>query len=102
MYMGEVLKLVAIYTPGKKNHPFQNTLLFGRPMSSQNADHFTEDLKNATLFSYLKGPNAKLYLSQENLSLFYSCFLPIKWHRTHRELKSNLHHFNKAFPTQCT
>lgn len=51
---------------------------------------------------YLKAPNSKLYLSQEDLSLFYSCFLPIKWHRAHSELKSNLHHFNKAFPTRCT
>lgn len=72
-------------------------------MYSQNAYHLTEDLKNSTWFSYLKAPNAKLYLSQEeDLSLFYSYFLPIKWHRAHSELKSNLHHSNKAFPTQHT
>lgn len=71
-------------------------------MYSQNEYHFTEDLKNSILFSYLKALNFKLYLSQEDLSLFYSCFLPIKWPRAHSELKSNLHHFNKAFPTRRT
>lgn len=99
MYVGKALGHIPIYLPGKKkNHPFYKILRFERPTNVQNAYHSTEDLKNSTFSSYLKAPNSKLYLSQEDLSLFYSCFLPTKWHRAHSELQSNLHHFNKAFP----
>lgn len=35
----------------------KNILSFERPMYSQNEYHFTEDLKNSILFSYLKALN---------------------------------------------
>lgn len=40
-------------------------------MYSQNAYHFTEDLKDSTLFSYLKTANSKLYLSQEDVTVLF-------------------------------
>lgn len=50
----------------------KNMLSFEKPLYSQHAEHFTEDLKNPLLLSYWKALNFKLYLSQEDLSLFYS------------------------------
>lgn len=76
-YMCLVNTYIPLYLPGK-NYPFSEILTIEKPTYSQNAYHFTEDLKNSTSFSYLKAPNSKLYLSQEDLSLFHSCFLPVK------------------------
>lgn len=74
-YVCVVNTYIPLYSPGK-NHPFSEILSTERPMYSQNAYHIAKDLKNFTSFSYLKAPNSKLYLSQEDLSLSVSFLLP--------------------------
>lgn len=68
-------------------------------MHSRDAHHFIDQLKNSTSLSYLKASNSKPYLCQEEIvSLFHSCFLPIKRTEHTRQPESNFHHFNKDFP----
>lgn len=42
-------------------------------------------------YTVSKSSDSMLYFGR-----FHSCFLPVKWHRAHSELKSDLYHFIKS------
>lgn len=60
---------------------------------------------HATLMQLLRTlsypPASKFPNSRLSLGRFHSCFLPVKWHRAHSELKSNFYHFINLAYSAC-